>query len=113
MAAQIMESGDTASKVFSPRGSFNILVQAVTGTIEGDWFLYYTDDEDADAADWNKAHENAFSESNYDDIIDTGEGLFFQLRGGTGTNIKATFAHLVSLPEGKIDDAAVVLQGAP
>ena len=110
MAAQIMASGDTESKVFSPRGSFNILVQAETGTIAGDWFLYYTDDEDADAADWKKSHDDAFSETYYDDIIDTGEGFFFQLRGGTGSNIKATISHLVTLPEGKIDDGAVVIQ---
>ena len=31
MAAKIMESGDTESSVFAPRGSFMVTVRAVTG----------------------------------------------------------------------------------
>ena len=79
MAAKIMESGDTESSVFAPRGSFMVTVRAVTGTIDGDWFLYYSDDATRAAADWQKAHDDPFSETYYNDVFDTGIGFYYQL----------------------------------
>ena len=109
MAAQIMESGDTESKIFEARGSFMLTVRAASGAIAGDWFLYYSADKDADAANWQKAHDTAFSDTYYSDIFDVADGLFFRLRGGTGTNIEAHFGHIVSIPQDKFDDGAAVL----
>ena len=104
MAAKIMETGDTESSTFAPRGSFMVTIRAVTGSIAGDWFLYYSDDETRAAADWQKAHDGAFSDTYFNDIFDTGVGFYYQLRGGTGTNVEAYFAHIGTIPEGKYGD---------
>ena len=110
MAAKIMESGDTESSVFAPRGSFMVTVRAVTGTIDGDWFLYYSDDATRAAADWQKAHDDPFSETYYNDVFDTGIGFYYQLRGGTGTNIEALFAHIANIAEGKYGDDKSIIE---
>ena len=110
MAAKIMESGDTESSIFAPRGSFMVTVRAVTGAIAGDWFLYYSDDKDRTAADWQQAHDDAFSDTYFNDIFDMGVGFYFQLRGGTGTNIEAHFAHIANVAEGKYGDENSIIE---
>ena len=74
-----------------------VTVRAVTGSIAGDWFLYYSDDETRAAADWQKAHDGAFSDTYFNDIFDTGVGFYYQLRGGTGTNVEAYSSHISAL----------------
>ena len=109
MAAQIMDTGDSESSVFAPRGAFMITVRATSGTIAGDWFLYYTTDPSRDDADWQAAHDTAFSETSYNEIFDTGIGFYYQLRGGTGTNIEAHFAHIAQVAEGKYGDHNAII----
>lgn len=94
MAFTIIEPGRDKSNIFVASGDFVISLQPIDGEISGDWFLYYSDDRDADPDTWQKAHNDAFSDLYYSDIIESGDTLFFQLRGGTGKNIRAFVAHI-------------------
>ena len=96
MATQVMDTGDSESIKFKPGGSFMFTMRAVTGAIAGDWFLYYSVDPDRSDADWQKAHDTAFSTTDYNNVFDTDGTIYFQLRGGTGTNIEAHYGEIIN-----------------
>ena len=87
--ATIMRSGDSASDILHAKCDFAVIVRSAAGSIAGDWIFKVSPDR----ANWINAHDVAFSDTKLNDIIQAPFGWFFQLTGGTGTNLIVDVAY--------------------
>ena len=98
MSAVIQTEGDSQSKVFQPKAKFGINLRALSGSIDGEWFLYYSSDPSRADAEWQKAHTTAFSDTYYKDTFEIPEGFYCKVFGGTGTNIEVEIGYIPTIP---------------
>ena len=87
--ARIMNSGDSVSDIIHAKMDFAVLVRSASGAIAGDWIFKVS----ADKENWINAHDVPFSDTKLNDIIQAPHGFYFQLTGGTGTNLIVDVAY--------------------
>lgn len=81
--ANLMNGDRQRSKILHAKTSFVAIVRASNGSLAGDWLFYISPDNQ----NWVPAHEVPFSETKHTDIIEAPFGAYFQIHGGTGSNI--------------------------
>lgn len=97
--ATLMKNGDSKSDILHARTDFLVIARAESGSIAGDWIFKISPDK----TNWTPAHDVPFSDTKLVDIIAAPFGAFFQLTGGTGTNLNIDVfyygptAHLLSI----------------
>lgn len=87
--ALIMQNGDSVSDIIHAKMDFAVLVRSASGAIAGDWIFKVS----ADRTNWINAHDVPFSDTKLNDIIEAPFGWYFQLTGGTGTNLIVEVAY--------------------
>ena len=88
--ARIMNSGDSVSDILHAKTDFAVIVRSASGAIAGDWIFKVSPDR----TNWSNAHDTAFSDTKLNDIIEAAFGWYYQLTGGTGTNLIVDVAYI-------------------
>ena len=87
--ARLMNEGDSVSDIIHAKMDFAVLVRSASGAIAGDWIFKVSSDK----VNWINAHDVPFSDTKLNDIIEAPNGFYFQLTGGTGTNLIVDVAY--------------------
>ena len=88
--AKLMSNGDSKSKILHAKCDFVVIARSESGSIAGDWIFKISPDR----ANWTPAHDVPFSDTKLVDIIEAPFGFYFQMTGGTGTNLHIDVAYI-------------------